>query len=101
MRSPRSSPRINLRFKNLEIMDDVELTANKDGLDLQTWLRRLALREVQYQKVRPLLLHEAVERLVTIQAILEQLVAPSVVTLAQKTARTRISKLNLQPDQLK
>ena len=46
MRPPRSSPRINLRFRDIGEMDAVELIANSDGLDLQNWLRWLIRREL-------------------------------------------------------
>ena len=96
MRPPRSSSRINLRFKTLAIMDEVELAANMDGLNLQNWLRRLVHQELQTRKLKPVLLHKNVESLLTIQAILEQLVDESAVRSARYKARSRLERLELQ-----
>ena len=46
MRHVRKSPRINVRFDDLEEMDSIELRANQEGLTLQNWIRRLARREL-------------------------------------------------------
>ena len=48
MRHVRKSPRINVRFDNLEEMDSIELRANQEGLTLQNWIRRLARRELAH-----------------------------------------------------
>lgn len=50
MRSPRSTPRINLRFADMEEMDIIELVANNDGLDLQNWIRRLIRMEIKKRR---------------------------------------------------
>jgi len=93
MRTPRSTPRINLRFHTLEFMDVVELTANREGLDLQNWLRRLVHREITNRKFKPYLLRDGVERLITIQLLLEQLLEPSVIAAARHKAKSRITEL--------
>lgn len=49
MRPPRSSARINLRFRDLHEMDEIELRANQEGLDLQNWLRQLVRQEIKDQ----------------------------------------------------
>ena len=52
MRPPRKSPRINFRLPSLAKMDEVELVANSDGLDLQNWLRWLVRREINSRRKR-------------------------------------------------
>jgi len=100
MRPPRSSARINLRFNDLEEMDAIELRANKDGLDLQNWLRWLVRQEMEDRQFRRLLIVDGVKSLLTTQYILEQLVDEQKVRAAKDRSEKLIERLDLQARQL-
>lgn len=100
MRPPRSSARINLRFHNLEEMDAIELQANKDGLDLQNWLRWLVRQEMEDRQFKRLLLVDGVKSLLTTQYLLEQLVDEQKVRNSKERAEKLVQNLNLQAKQL-
>jgi len=55
MKRIRKHPRLNLRFKNHNEMDEYELAANKQGLTLPAWIKQVMAIELQKsQSFQPL-----------------------------------------------
>ena len=91
--SPRKDPRINVRFPTMREMDLVELTANRDGLDLQNWIRQLVRDEIDERPLRRLMMRVAFESLLIIRAALESLIGPAETEKAKARAQAYIDEL--------
>lgn len=98
MRSPRSSARINLRFRDLHEMDKIELRANEQGLDLQNWLRQLVRQEMKDQQFRRHLAKTAIKILIKIYYLLEALVDSKIVATAEEKAEQEMLRIQSQSD---
>lgn len=98
MRPPRSSARINLRFRDLHEMDEIELRANQEGLDLQNWLRQLVRQEIKDQQYRRQLAKMAIKLLIKIYYLLEALVDPKVVEAAEEKSKLEMQRIQDQSE---
>ena len=95
MRARRSTARINLRFSNMEEMDLAELTANREGLSLQDWLRQLVFREIFDKQVNRVLREDLFLSISRIEFIVEKL-APEHSNSANEYAANRYEALRAQ-----
>lgn len=100
MRPPRSNPRLNLRFRDHHEMDEIDLRANQEGLDLQNWVRQLVRHEIKDKPFRRHLAKKAVQLLIKIYFILETLVDPKVVAAAEEKSNQEMQRLKHESDDL-
>ena len=98
MRKPRSSSRINLRFWDLEEMDQIELRANQDGLDLQNWIRCLIRDEMKYRRLKQAMLELSVKSNLKSMFILETLVDPTQRRIAEEKADVKFDELKIHAE---
>jgi len=92
----RQEPRINLRFRDLELMDSIELFANQRGYNLQDWVRMLVMRELSEDFSNLLLIRNGINRLCITQNILEQIADDHVVKLAHHRASQVTEKISMK-----
>jgi len=88
MKSPRKEPWVNVRFKNLQETDDLELFANQRGFTLQNWMRMLAYREFNQGMANRQYLKDTTENSFFIRHLLEK----SYDETSVKVARIRSEK---------
>lgn len=93
MGQPRKHPRLNVRFLNLEVMDEIELFANTDGLDLQNWIRKLIFDEMNGRPLERLILRSQFESILIIRGLLEHLVDDDVIQATKIRAQHHIERL--------
>lgn len=98
MKRPRKEPRLNIRFSNLQQMDQIELFANQRGFNVQDWVRMLVMRELTEDLSKKLLVRDGLKSLYTLQAILEQVTDKQVVQFAQRKAGALTETLNINND---
>ena len=98
MRPPRSAPRINLRFSDLEEMDQIELLANQDGLDLQNWIRRLIRNEARNRRIKQLILVLVLKSIFKIMFMVESLVGKDQQRIAEERADLKFDQLKIDAE---
>lgn len=94
MSSVRTKPRINLRFKDLEEMDIIELRANQEGLNLQSWIRQLIRLEIAHPRLPHGTLEVALKSQLKTLAILETLVEKPVINKAEVISSRKVEHYN-------
>lgn len=95
MRRPRSSARINLRFASIEEMDVIELRANKDGLDLQSWIRQLVRQEIRNKRLRERLMIETYKSQMRIETMLQSVIDEAIIRQAEYRAESRFENMEM------
>ena len=98
MRSPRSAPRLNVRFPSQEEMDEVELRANDDGLDLQNWIRRLIREEMKDGRLNQEVSELRLIHILKSSYILEHLVDENQIIRAEERAILKLDQLKLNAE---
>jgi len=71
MPGSRKEPRLNLRFADHDIMDEIELIALKLGLSLHAWIKQLIFREIRNLQAQNQTEDTALKRLLMIQGLVE------------------------------
>ena len=93
MKNPRKENRLNLRFSNSEIIDDLDIQAAKNGLKLPEWARSQLIKALFRQRLYELFFRRAVESVFTTQKLIEQLCTAEQIQKAKSQARKHMAEL--------
>lgn len=89
----RTEPRLNLRFKNHDILDEYELAALKKGMSLANWIKLILQDKIQSEKVKAEQVELELESILVIRKHVEDKQPKDVVAKVRAHVKDYLAKL--------
>ncbi len=89
----RKEPRLNLRFENHNILDELELAAHKHGMSLSQWIKSVMADKLRLEKNDKAQTDLGLESILIIRKLAEEKEPKDVVTKVKAYVKEYLAKL--------
>ena len=93
MTKKRTEIRLNLRFKNQELRDDLQIHAHSQGLTLPAWAKATLERELMAASSDAIIARRSRESVLTLHKLMERTHQPEDFSAARKSAQNFIQQV--------